>query len=279
MNSARVLGVYREKVFSPGRVEEDAAVLDATLAELSCSGYETSALEPKTLDKFPQRPVCVLSMAQSGQALQILQDWEKCGIRILNSVGSVRNCYRRTLIPLLAAARLPIPGGKMIPLNELEKGISLHRSTGYWLKRGDVHAMEPADVVKVTSEGEWMRAIDHFRCRGIGEVLVQEHVEGEVIKFYGVGGEQYFSAFLGSSGREVTWEMKQLQSIARQAAEAARLEIYGGDAIMNHRNEVVLIDLNDWPSFSRCCQPAAKGIARYVKSVLEGGFNEVPACY
>ncbi len=37
MKSATVLGIYREQIFSPGKVSDDAAILDATLAELSGS--------------------------------------------------------------------------------------------------------------------------------------------------------------------------------------------------------------------------------------------------
>jgi hypothetical protein len=44
------------------------------------------------------------------------------------------------------------------------------------------------------------------------------------------------------------------------------LEVYGGDAVMTERNGPVLIDLNDWPSFSRCCHSAAISIASYVES-------------
>jgi hypothetical protein len=31
-----------------------------------------------------------------------------------------------------------------------------------------------------------------------------------------------------------------------------------------------LIDLNDWPSFSRCCRAAAKNIAAYVGGQFQG---------
>ncbi len=278
MNSLTVVGVYREKVFSPGKIQEDAAILDATLAELSRSGYRTKALEGEALHLLVQRSACVLTMAQSERVLQLLEGWEKGGTRIVNSVASVRNCYRKALIHLLAKAQLPIPVGEILPLEEVEKRITFGSSKVYWLKRGDVHAMQTMDVVKVRSRAELMRGLDHFRHEKIAEVLVQEHVEGEVIKFYGVGGDQYFSAFLSRSGDEVTSRMKQLQSIACRAAEAVQLEIYGGDAIMNQGGEVLLIDLNDWPSFSRCCHAAAKGIAKYITKVFEGGFHEVSTC-
>ena len=44
----RAIGVYRETEFSPGKVEADAAILDAVLAELAAHGIETSAVDART---------------------------------------------------------------------------------------------------------------------------------------------------------------------------------------------------------------------------------------
>ncbi len=279
MNSRMVVGVYREKIFSPGKVREDAAILNATLTELSRYGYQPLVLDAGDSFLHIQKPACaVLSMAQSGRALGILEGWEKDGTRVLNSVRSVRNCYRKALIHLLAEARLPIPLSEISPLEEVEKKISFRSPGGYWLKRGDVHALEPMDVVKVTSRDELRQGLEHFRCKEIEEVLIQEHVEGEVVKFYGVGRGLYFSAFLASSGREVTQEMKGLSRLARGSAEAVGLDIYGGDAVVTGSGEEVLIDLNDWPSFSRCCQPAARRIAKYTMAIDKGEQHGLSSC-
>jgi glutathione synthase/RimK-type ligase-like ATP-grasp enzyme len=132
-------------------------------------------------------------------------------------------------------------------------------------------------VAKVTSKEELIRALRHFRRQKIEEVLVQEHVGGEVIKFYGVGKGQYFRAFLASNGKEVTAKMKALSALAHRSAETVGLEIYGGDSILTHKGEMILVDLNDWPSFSRCRNSAAKGIAEYITRVCKGGFNGLPS--
>ena len=44
----RAIGIYREVEFSPGKVEADAAILDAVLAELASHGIETEAFDAKT---------------------------------------------------------------------------------------------------------------------------------------------------------------------------------------------------------------------------------------
>jgi glutathione synthase/RimK-type ligase-like ATP-grasp enzyme len=266
-----LLGVYRERIFSPGKIQEDAGILEATLAELSRSGYETSAAEAGNLERS-KRPACVLSMAQSDSALHILEGWQKKGTRVINSVSSVRNSYRKPLISLLAKGNFPVPLGQILPLEEVERRIPFGALTSYWLKRGDVHATRSEDVVRVTSKEELVRAIDYFHRHQIGEVLIQEHVGGEAVKFYGVGAGEYFRAFQSSSGDEITLQMEHLAVLACKSAEAVGLEIYGGDAIITEKGEVVLVDLNDWPSFSWCCQPAAKSIAQYVIRGLQRRF-------
>ena len=43
---SRALGIYREPEFSPGKVEADAAILDATMAELKREGVEIQTVDP-----------------------------------------------------------------------------------------------------------------------------------------------------------------------------------------------------------------------------------------
>ena len=71
------LGIYREKIFSPGKVREDAAILDATLLELSRLSYEVFAVQTAALHTVSFRPACTLTMAKSDQALRIFEEWEK----------------------------------------------------------------------------------------------------------------------------------------------------------------------------------------------------------
>ena len=53
-----------------------------------------------------------------------------------------------------------------------------------------------------------------------------------------------------------------------QAASTIQLDIYGGDCIIQPDGRPVLIDLNDWPSFSRCRDEAAQAIAERISEML-----------
>jgi glutathione synthase/RimK-type ligase-like ATP-grasp enzyme len=279
-NVPEFVGVYREQLFSPGKVREDAAILDAALEKLSGTpGFRTRSSSPETLASHSRGPSFVLSMAQSQAALSHLEQWEKEGTRVVNSVQAVRNCYRKPLIRILLQAGLPVPPSLIVPLAEIQGGPLFEEGKSYWLKRGDVHAVHADDVVKVSSREDLAVAMGHFRAKGVDEVLVQEHVEGEVVKFYGIGQEDFFVAYLSPIGEEITDQVPSLSFLGRKAAAAVGLEIYGGDAVLTGEGVLYLIDLNDWPSFSRCCRPAAASIANYITRLCRGGTDELPGSF
>ncbi len=263
-----LLGIYRERVFSPGKVREDAAVLDAALLKLSAMGFNTRTCGAESFDNSVQRPDIVLTMAQSDRVLSILHQWSKSGIRIINSVQSIRNCYRKLLVKKLAQSGLPFPAGYLVELGE--RAIEVGDIPGrLWLKRGDVHAIQEGDVASVESEERFAAALRHFRQIGVRDLLVQDHVEGPVVKFYGVGQQRFFRAYLETSGEEITSQAGSLCELAAQAASVLGLQVYGGDAVLTEEGGPVLIDFNDWPSFSRCSMSAGHAIAEHVRDCLE----------
>jgi len=269
MKPPALLGIYREQIFSPGRIGDDAAIMDAAVEELSRRGWEVCTRHAESLGSSLSRPANVLSMAQSDRVLNVLEDWSRQGTRVVNTVPSVLNCYRKRLIHLLSKAGVSIPPSRVVAVEGAEEEISLRSVDGLWLKRGDVHAIEPGDVAYVTCKGELDRALEHFLGKGVRDILVQGHVSGPVVKFYGVGQGEYFRAYLAAEGEEFTAKAGRLRAIAIQAARAVGLEIYGGDAVLTERDGPVLIDLNDWPSFSRCRSSAGSSIAAYFHAEIQ----------
>lgn len=264
MNKYRLLGVYREKRFSPGMVEKDAAVLKSVLNRLAGEKYpfEIESVSGEELSKVKRRPDFVLTMAQSEESLDKLSSWTS-SVEIINRVEGVRNCYREKMIRLLADANVGFPETFLLSVNEIERESTLPFPV--WLKRSDVHAMFEGDVVFVDSAKSLERALHGFRERGIEKLTIQHHVPGPVWKFYGVGKGDFFKVFRGKGQPETDDRMVTgLKKLAIRAAEALRLEVYGGDAVLDDQRGIHIIDMNDWPSFSACCDQAAEAISGYV---------------
>lgn len=268
MKDCELLGVYREKRFSPGKIEDDAAILDMTLDALTGLGCKVARVAPDALCSGTLRPPCVVTMAQSAETLALLAEWQRQGTRVINSSVSIRNCYRKPLTKLLAEAGIKTPHGRMVNLRGTTAEVDFDWPRPVWLKRGDVHAMQEGDVVLVSSRDDLLPALEHFQRHDIKDALLQEHIDGEVIKFYGVGQRRYFKAFLAKTGEDFTRQVGLLRELAEEAERAVGIEVYGGDAVLTPEHELYLIDLNDWPSFSRCRGEAAESIASYVMNAL-----------
>ncbi len=263
-----IYGMYREKALSPGKVEADAAILDAVLAGLTERGWEVRRLSADSLPPVAPKAAIILHMAQGPQALEVLQGWEENGVHLVNSPRAVRRCYRRYLFPILAAAGVAYPDTRCFVLDEAQDRWSLTFPGPGWLKRAEVHAETEGDVRRVGALAEALEVLADFRRRGIDRLIWQEHVPGQEIKFYGVGPGLFFRAFAGESAEplENALFFASLKKLAEQAAFLTGVAIFGGDAIITPEGQPVLIDLNDWPSFSRCREEAALEIVHYVQA-------------
>jgi glutathione synthase/RimK-type ligase-like ATP-grasp enzyme len=268
----RVLGIYRERQFSPGKVEADAAILDAVLDELRGLGFEASAVEPAALGAWPGPAVdLVLAMCQGGEPLRQLSALEQFGAVAINSALAIRNCYRDLLNPGLARAGVPIPAGMLVGTGTpLHAGsmLGLEISLPLYVKRGDLHALGSDDVQRVETLDQLRRALRSFAERGVGQAYVQQEIEGRLVKFYGVSGGEYFTAL--ADGEELPDAVRRAIAIAAStAASAIGLEAWGGDAVVGENGSFRIIDFNDWPSFSRVRAQAARAIARRATWLLQ----------
>jgi glutathione synthase/RimK-type ligase-like ATP-grasp enzyme len=258
----RVLGIYRETEFSPGKVQADAAILDEVLGRLSAAGFETTSVAPAAflngpLSRFSDIDL-VLAMCQSLSALARLRDIENSGAITINSPGAIRNCYRDRLDSKLRNASIPTPRAFLVSTASAfaDIGSSFDFGAGVFVKRGDLHALSADDVVRV-SDPEGVPALQSgFAARGVKSILLQQALAGQVVKFYGVGQHQFFRIADGALAPEPA----KLSQIATRAAAALGLEVWGGDAIVAN-GSVSLIDFNDWPSFASVRAQAADAIA------------------
>ncbi len=267
----RAIGIYREPEFSPGKVEADAAILDAVLSELSAHGIETAAVDAAAFaaGAAPIDADIILAMCQSEKALRRLAEIESAGAVAVNSALAIRNCYRDLLGAGLLRAGVPAPEGALhatsIPIDP-RRLAALDLEAGVYVKRGDLHALGPMDVQHATGRAGVTATLAEFSRRGIGTVYVQQAVRGQTVKFYGVSGAEYFT-IAAQEGEVPDRVARALAEAAGIAATALGLEAWGGDAMVDG-DRFAIVDFNDWPSFSRVRAPAARAIARRALKLL-----------
>ena len=249
-----IVGVFREAEFSPGRVADDALILERTAAALAARGIDVRLGGPELA--LADDVDAVLAMCQSPAALATL-DLAATRVPVLNSARAIRSCFRTETVRLLEAAAVPFPATHVCATDASPAG-----AAPCWVKRGDVHAMQADDVVFAADATALRQALAAFRARGIARAALQTHVEGPVLKFYGLADGRFFRVY--SDLPEAPASIERLWEVARAGAAALGLDVFGGVLVVPPSGHPMLIDVNDWPSFARCRDEAAEAIAGYV---------------
>ncbi len=261
----RLLGLYRERQYSPGRhLSNDVLLLDQIAYRLRERDFAVDLL---TLDEAESRrtdAAMIFSMCQGRAALENLADWERQGAKIINSPRAALNTHRDRLPALMVEAGIAFPQTQLIGTRERADLRSFNLNGGIWLKRGDIHASVTADVQWVDSAQRIKAGMIDFAERGINIAALQAHRSGDEIKFYGITGRGLFHWFYSGETRKYPFNLVDLESLAHRAAAAAGLDIFGGDVIVSPSGELTLIDLNDWPSFAPCRERASHAIADFI---------------
>ena len=270
MSTATCWGIFRERAHSPGRENDDAEILRLTGKHLEAEGFQVVLKGPEELSgPFDGRPRCAFLMCERLEALRQLRVWEAAGAPLVNRPEAVLNTYRVRMVTRLAAAGLPFVESQIVPTT----GGRSHGALPAWVKRADVHNTREGDVVFASTGDAVEAALHGLAARGIARAVIQPHLEGDLVKFYGVGvgasgpGETpWFRWFYPKEQRPARYpiDAAHLASLAAGAAAALGLEVYGGDALVSAPGTIVLLDVNAWPSFALFREEAAERIAAHV---------------
>ena len=285
----KTLLIQRAACYSPNSEEKDLAILqevgcffdDAKIISegefvenFSTDNQLISAESVGAVNAYYQ----IISMARSPKALDCLEQLEQSGIQVLNPSAGVRACQRSNVDKVMRENYLPLPPDKS--------------DDGYWVKRADTTAQSKEDVCFCHDWSEVEKIKSTFMQRGITDVVTQAHVKGDVVKFYGVEGTGFFRYYYSGDDTETKFgdeerngkpryylfSSSNLQADAEKLACLLQTPIYGGDAIVREDGSYVIIDFNDFPSFSKCRKNAAKAIFERMKSAVESSlkssFNE-----
>ena len=173
-------------------------------------------------------------------------------MRVINPTAGVMNCRRSIVEYIMRKHHLPCPPSR--------------GQYGYWLKRGDMAVTVDNGIAYCRNEKELEDAKSDFAERGITDIVVQAHVRGDVVKFYGVEPKGFFRVYHVDDNESHYFYQKQvLQANAELLARLVGVQVYGGDAVITADGDAYIVDFNDWPSFSRCLCEAAEAIVKMVR--------------
>lgn len=272
----RCLGILREVQNSPNRETDDALILKAVLAELESLGVRATLATPEEFDALADVSGfdAVLPMCESYPRIMRIDKLAPHGSTLwLNPASAVLNCYRANMTRLLSGrcdVRFPPTELRQVADGPGKPPSGFAAPEGWWLKRGDVHNTCDHDVVRARTWPEAAPILADFASREILQHVIQPHIDGDLVKFYGVGPGRWFTWFYHDPvrARRIPFVLDALAGQAKAGAEALGLEVFGGDAIISPGGAITVIDLNSWPSFALVRREAAVQISWHIQARL-----------
>lgn len=289
MPRIKIAGVMRTDTFSPNNVANDTAIFNAVAERLRNNGAEVNVYTEEGFICSEINETVILEMCREQRSVSKLQHLERAGKLVINSGYGIANCSRERMTRLLTDSGIAHPESIIVDTDEDVTPVLEAAGFGKcWVKRGDSHATHKEDVCHCVSREDVRHTLDGFSCRRIKRAVINRHLEGDLIKFYGVSGGKFFHWFypldkghskygheaINGKPRRLDFDIEALQTLCREAADILDVKIYGGDCIVGTDGTVRIIDFNDWPSFAPCREEAAKAIAGFVLEEVASRLNK-----
>ena len=284
MADIEIAGIMRAGAYSPNHIGNDAAIFNAAAEQLRKRGYVVNIYSEEQFKLNEIKENVILNMCREQSSIAKLQQLEDQGKLVINSGYGIENCTRERMTRILLGNNIPYPDSLIVDTNEAIK--PLLKKSGFqscWNKRGDFHAMHKEDVSYVRHPEEAQEVLQEYFLRGIKRAVINVHLTGDLVKFYGVRGTPFFFWFypfdeghskygheaINGKSQGIKFNLKEMKNICQRAAEELNVVIYGGDCIVSPEGEMRIIDFNDWPSFAPCRNEAAPHIAKAVISLIK----------
>lgn len=276
MAEITIAGIMRAAAFSPNHIGNDAAIFNLVADQLRKRGCIVNVYTEEQLAAGAVTEKIVVNMCREQRSIQTLQAMEDAGTIVINSGYSIENCTRERMARILMGSDIPYPESIIVNTNEAI-GSALARASisQCWVKRGDFHTMHKEDVSFARHPEETQELLQEYFMRGITRAVINRHIPGDLVKFYGIRGTSFFYWFNPMSGApaqetaaNTNFNVRQLEEICRRAADEIDIDIFGGDCIISPDGTITMIDFNDWPSFAPCRAQAAPIIARHIISII-----------
>lgn len=284
MADIKIAGVMRAGAYSPNHIGNDAAIFNAAADQLRKRGCEVTVYSEEQFRNSEITEEVVLNMCREQESIRKLISLEERGRLVINSGYGIENCTRERMTRILLGNGIPYPESLIVNTNEDVRRELEHAGFGAcWIKRGDFHAMHKEDVSYCRHIQEAQEVLHEYFYRGIRRAVINKHLEGDLIKFYGVQGQPWFFWFypfdeghskygheaINGKSRGLHFDEDYLKSICQKASEIMDVKVYGGDCIVDPDGSIRIIDFNDWPSFAPCSAEAAPHIAKCVLQAIK----------
>lgn len=283
MAEINIAGIMRAGAYSPNHIGNDAAIFNIVAEQLRKRGCIVNVYSEEQFAADNVKEDIIVNMCREQRSIFKLQKLEEKGTLVINSGFGIENCTRERMTRILLGSNIPYPKSLIVNTNESVK--ELLDKGGFkqcWIKRGDFHAMHKEDVSYVRHTEEAQEILQEYFLRGIKRAVINIHLEGDLIKFYGVHGTPFFYWFypfdaghskygyeaINGKAKGLPFDKDYLRTICNDAAEALDVKIYGGDCIVSDEGDIRIIDFNDWPSFAPCRQEAGPYIAKCIMSAI-----------
>ncbi|MBD5243998.1 MAG: hypothetical protein HDS57_00830 [Barnesiella sp.] len=292
MAENKIAAVMRAGAFSPNHIGNDTAILNIVAEQLRKRGCEVNIYSEEQLMAGKVTERIIVNMCREHRSIEILQKMEDDGCLVINSGYGIENCTRERMTRILIGSNIPYPESLIVSTDEAVRDrLVKAKFNRCWIKRGDFHTMHKEDVSYARHAEEAQEVLQEYFLRGIKRAVINRHLEGDLIKFYGIAGTQFFYWFypfmdhyskygkeeINGRVREIAFDLERLKDICRKAAEILDVKIYGGDCIISPEGEIRIIDFNDWPSFAPCRTEAAPHIARAIMAEIKKHNESSPS--
>lgn len=237
----------RETQFSPGEnIGKDAAILNAVRQVVAQSPEVTGHV--------------IMHMCRSMSTLMQLEQRERGGgVRVINQPVAVRlvSKSREMTMQRLQDAGITVPQfwaydpeyDEMFQCDP-----DMQQLLPGWVKCTRTNGHDYTDVQRVTTPLEADSVVMLMAAQAIPDIIVQRHVDGELLKCYAVVDMR--------TGGVSCWP-SEMSNLACRISQVTGLEVFGFDIILSAEGPVV-IDVNDWPTFSPVIDEAAQAIAKLI---------------
>lgn len=275
----------RAGAYSPNHIGNDAAILNAVTEQLRKRGCEVNIYSEEQFINGNVSEDIIVNMCRERRSIDLLQKLEDEGRLVINSGYGIENCTRERMTRILMGHNIPYPESLMVDTDEVVKGKLVKGGfSRCWIKRGDFHAMHKEDVSYVRHPEEAQEVLQEYFLRGIKRAVINKHLVGDLIKFYGVSGSRFFYWFypfdeghskygheaINGKSRGLEFDKEKMHRICQEASDVLDVKIYGGDCIISPEGDIRIIDFNDWPSFAPCRNEAGPFIAKaIIKAIKE----------